>query len=316
MPQAVVVSAPARLHIGLLDVGHATSRTFGGIGLMITDPSTQVRVEPADATWVSGADVRPETRELIRQRLGDLMADIGLPPVRVEIISCPPEHVGFGSKTSLVLSSLIAAARLFGVTVPDDAIQSYSRRGGASGTGIHGFFSGGLIADAGRLGRHPLRPSAQQRPASIPTVVRRVDIPPSWEVSLFLPAGRRMFGSAEAAFFDQVTPIPRMEVLEQIALTYQDILPAVIDADIDSFGRAIDRFSQLGLKAREIAAQPSALRDLIARLRDHVPCVGMSSMGPVVYAISDGPLDDSALAEVGVKLFNRAKGSNEGYTVS
>src|SRR5437867_6780121 len=54
--QAVFVEAAARLHFGVLDLGGALGRWFGGIGAAVPSPSLLVSAQPADALYVEGED--------------------------------------------------------------------------------------------------------------------------------------------------------------------------------------------------------------------------------------------------------------------
>jgi beta-ribofuranosylaminobenzene 5'-phosphate synthase len=89
-----------------------------------------------------------------------------------------------------------------------------------------------------------------------------------------------------------VTPIPRWEVLEQFALVFHGIVPALQEGNLSVFGEALHQFSGLGFKAREITEQGGPVADTISALRDIALCVGMSSMGPLVFAITEHNIVD------------------------
>ena len=134
---------------------------------------------------------------------------------------------------------------------------------------------------------------------------------------MFLPHGLQIFGDDEVAFFRRVTPIPEIEVYEQIALAYHVLIPAIIEDDLDEFGAGLDRLSAIGLKGREISNQPETVRRAISALRKYAPCVGMSSMGPLVFAISRQPLSDS-LTDLppGTQYLGTTSFAREGHTVT
>ena len=50
----ITVTAPARLHFGLLRFGQGRGRQFGGAGVMIDRPSLTVRVTPSQHLQVRG----------------------------------------------------------------------------------------------------------------------------------------------------------------------------------------------------------------------------------------------------------------------
>ena len=172
--------------------------------------------------------------------------------MRIRIKFHGQEHVGLGSKTAVSLATLTAASAARSVRVSNRELQRLCGRGGGSGVGIHGFFVGGFLADAGHKGRLPLLPSAQQAPTSAPTLILRIGGPDGWCISLFLPQGVRMSGDEETNFFRRVTPVPKSEIFAQIGLAYQTIVPAIIEDDLEQFGAALASFSTIGLKGRDI----------------------------------------------------------------
>jgi beta-ribofuranosylaminobenzene 5'-phosphate synthase len=314
MRSSTTVIAPARLHLGLFDLGNATSRTFGGVGLMIENPPTVVTVRRSSATRIEGGSLSDDARLVLERRVLRFVERQGFGPVSVQIENHAPEHVGLGSKTSLILATLTAISELSEVGQDHASIRLASGRGGTSGIGINGFFTGGFLVDAGHRGKRPWLPSAHQSPSGTPVMVTQMPIPIHWRISLFLPDGRRLSGSDEAAFFQRSTPIPRLEVFEQIAIAYHELAPAVIDDDLDAFGDALQRLSRLGLKSREITNQGPQVAYAMTRLREIVPCVGMSSMGPLLFAISrdEPPIEFLGLHEE-LGYMGCTLAANQGY---
>jgi beta-ribofuranosylaminobenzene 5'-phosphate synthase len=190
----------------------------------------------------------------------------------------------------MTMAALMASARVTGRKLSPEALQKLSARGGASGIGIHGFFQGGFVVDAGKLGAHPFLPSSAQQTTVLPTLNRAAQAPEGWIVTLVLPPGIRRSGIPESNFFQQATPIPKLEVIQQIAIVYHELLPAVLEDNLETFGAALDRFAMLGFKAREIQAQEPTVMEVMTMLRGIAPCVGMSSMGPLVFALSRVPI--------------------------
>jgi beta-ribofuranosylaminobenzene 5'-phosphate synthase len=314
----ITVSASARIHIGLFDLSYATPRTFGGLGFMVDKPTTVVSAWPDSAVTIVGPpDLQASSRQYIQQKVQDLIAAYPGRGVTVSIRTTIPEHVGLGSKTAMTLAALTAAARATERPVDALHLQRLSSRGGASGVGIHGFFTGGFVVDAGTLGAVPLLPSSFQRPTKVPTLIRAIQMPEEWIVTLILPPGIKVAGEAESNFFRRVTPIPRAEVLEQIALAYHGLIPAVIDDDLATFGKSLKNFSSFGLKAREISGQGDLVSATIASLERVSPCVGMSSMGPLVFAITTSSiLNRMPALPPGARIITETRGAKNGFKAS
>ena len=254
---------------------------------MVESPIVRVEAwQSPNLEVICPTNVQTSTRNYLLSKVRQLVEEHPGPLVTVELKTNLLEHVGLGSKTSATLAALVAASYASGRRVDDSEIQRLSGRGGASGIGIHGFFTGGFIVDAGRLGRFPLYPSSLQEPDHAPTVIRTTPMPEDWRVTLILPPGVRRSGATESAFFAKVTPIDRLEVLEQLALVYHGMVPAVLEEDLEGFGESLRAFSALGFKAREISAQSPAVSDIMSALREVAPCVGMSSMGPLIFTLT------------------------------
>ena len=62
----VRVSAPARLHLGFLDLNGGLGRRFGSIGLAIDQPTTELTLARAPADLVDGFEARRARRALER----------------------------------------------------------------------------------------------------------------------------------------------------------------------------------------------------------------------------------------------------------
>ena len=286
--RSVTVRAAARAHIGLIDLAFATGRAYGGAGFAISGPETIVSAVRARKSHMH-AEVDLDSRDVAD--LIDCLERLSAryPTIRSEVVvkQAPPSHSGFGSKTSLLLAAITASSTASTVGLLPEEIQLLSRRGGASGIGIHSFFRGGFIIDAGHKVDDiaSLMPSSARLPCSVPPVAFHKQMPSHWVVTLALPRGIMTNGRNEQEFFERETPLPREEVLETLALIYHGVLPSIVTEDLNSFAHAITALQRIGFKAREIATQPPGGADLIRNLDSPCRVVGMSSMGPLIYII-------------------------------
>ncbi|MEX0729013.1 MAG: beta-ribofuranosylaminobenzene 5'-phosphate synthase family protein [Planctomycetaceae bacterium] len=203
-------------------------------------------------------------------------------------------------------------------------IQILSGRGGASGVGIHGFFTGGFILDAGhkRESIDCFAPSSGRNPGCTPALLANVEIPTRWRFALLLPKGYRYSGHREKRFFQEHTPVPKSEVKETLALLHHGVFPAVLEDSIDALRPALREMHRCGFKKRELYGQAAAVRRLFSKLCEIPECaVGMSSLGPLVYAVMREPPQEflSHLAEIADKedavILDICAGRNRGYEV-
>lgn len=289
--KALAVLAYPRLHVGLLDLGHATSRKYGGAGFSIGGPASRLSATPSDRLSLIGfenLDLRGQ--EEIRTVLGRLADFGGLDlPLTLRLDAVAPQHIGLGTKTAICLATVVVVCRSLGLKLSEKDAQRLSGRGGTSGVGIHAFFHGGFVLDLGRpTDDEPFAPSSSVIPDTIPILSTRVAIPENWRFALLLPAGIRLSGSAERSFFAKNTPIDPSEVYKAIALLYHDILPSVIQGDLRTLSSALTAFHLSGFKHHELLAQDGTVRELVLELQARkVGAVGMSSLGPLVYVIVD-----------------------------
>lgn len=319
------VRAYPRLHLGLLDVAGVTPRRFGGGGLSIDALPVQVHAKPSRTLHIEArgfADQR--SVDEISAALRRAQHEACLPAVSVTIEAAPPQHVGLGSKTALILAALRAAFSAHEQEPKDRVLQLLSGRGGTSGVGIHTFFLGGFVIDGGHAaGVGPLLPSSAGRPADVPPVVVRCDVPPDWQVSLILPDGRRIEGAGELEFFRANTPIPGAEAETALAIMYHGIAPAFLLADLDLLRHSLKALQAIGFKRCEIANQSDTVAGLLEQLDGiSTGAVGMSSLGPLVFFVShayDQAARDRAeavSAEAGAKVLAVATGRNSSYDLA
>lgn len=306
-------------------MGNVTPRSYGGAGFTLSSPVTEIIATHGQRTSVRGLEKLDSTgrRDLVASldRLSKLNPS---QTARLIIKSIPTQHVGLGTKSSLLLGALAATTLVNEGIVSRPLLQRVSERGGASGVGVNAFFQGGFIADAGHDQRDcpTLGPSSGRIPGKIPPVVSRVNIPNRWVFYLLLPPGRRFSGLEERKFFKQNTPVPRSEVLNTIALLYHGVVPAVLGEDLALLKTSIAGLHAVGFKRRELGAQSEYTKRLMAHFGKVESCaVGLSSMGPLVYVVADES-DRSFALEVGrtcnkfkASLIETCKGRNRGFEV-
>jgi len=277
------IRTPSRLHFGLLGWGPQPQRQFGGIGLMINSPGIDLTAEPAPAWMVEGPLATRVEQIITRLRARMLETGTVVPPARIRIESAPAEHVGLGVGTQLCLAVARTVLRLAGM--PEPTVEQLARltgRGGRSGIGLHGFHHGGLIVDGGRKGE-----------ADFPPLVARVPFPEDWSILIVQPAGERgLHGSDESRAFGNLPPFAPGVTDSLCRLVLLEILPAVIERDLQSFGGALNELqarvgacfapAQGGIYA---TAQAAAIVDDLKRLG--FAGAGQSSWGPTLYAFAD-----------------------------
>jgi len=277
------VSARSRLHFGLVDLVGATPRRFGGLGAMLEQPSVKVVCEPAKVFTIIGGAVDDRLRKSVLSAAARYQSSVGGEAARFEVVTSPPRHIGLGSGTATVMACLQGLDGLVGGGVARAKLGEMSGRGGASGTGVNGYWHGGWIVDAGQPLDAPVLPSGLQVPIKPSLMTQRLESP-AWAVDLYLPPGVQVSGVAESRLFRRAAANEGMESLQALALLHHGLVPALLSSDLPTFGDYMGQFQALSLKRLEIGHQGPEVASLKKSLMDSYPCVAMSSMGPILAA--------------------------------
>ena len=284
----IVVTAPARLHFGMLDPAGVGARRFGGFGVGVESPRVVVaaRSRPGEAVTATGSQA-DRAQAFARRARTSFGLDGG---VEVTVHEAIPPHVGLGSGTKLGLAIARAVAELAGVSAAPEQLAEASGRGARSSVGCWTFTAPGLVVEAGVAGEGPISP-----------LVARHPMPERWRCVLALPVGiEGLSGDAEERFFGLLHERPPGEPrVSRLLLT--ELLPGLLAGDIDEFGMALTEI-QRDVGSIFAAQQggvfhPNAAPLVDALLALHVNAVGQSSWGPAVYGIVDGPERAAEVAE-------------------
>jgi beta-RFAP synthase len=277
---SIFVEAPARLHFGILDLGGRLGRRFGGLGAAIPCPSLLLEAAPAAQLTAHGPDAARAV-EFARR----FLAFHGRPESgRLVIHKAIPSHAGLGSGTQLGLAVARALAELHGLPTDPVELARVVARGKRSAIGTWTFALGGFIVEGGRrLGTDKIAP-----------LLARFAVPSSWRCVVAVPPGARgLSGEAEAAAFEQLPAPPDRDVERVSHLVLMQLLPALVEADLASFGEALSAVQRI--TGAWFAEQqggifaPGHTEQLVADMAAWGTAgVGQSSWGPAVYGLVEG----------------------------
>jgi beta-ribofuranosylaminobenzene 5'-phosphate synthase len=273
---SVEVFAPARLHLGFLDVSGTLGRRFGSLGLTIQGMGTRITLSRAfDRSEVARFSER--TTRLLAS-LSERHA--GLAPLQLKIQEAIPEHIGLGSGTQLGLAIAAGMAALQGERASARALAEQVERGARSGIGIGAFESGGFLVDGGK--------GPGETPAPI---IARANFPEAWRIILIFDHERRgLFGDAEKAAFRALPAFPAEAAGRLCHLVLMRLLPGLAESTFDPVAEAIGEISaRVGDHFAPVQggrfASPRVSR-VLGWLRDAgFGGVGQSSWGPTAFAL-------------------------------
>jgi len=325
-PQSISVQASARLHLGFLDLNGGLGRHFGSIGLAVSSHQTKISLSTENTTYpISLTDaIQQKISKLVKQFYLTLGA--GVPSEqhqsKLQVHSLIPEHAGLGSGTQLALVIGQLLATYHQLDVSPQQIAEAMDRGKRSGIGISTFSSGGFIVDAG-LGAHSATPAS----------IFRHDFPSQWRLVMLMDKRQQgIHGQTEIQAFKTLPQFPLKHSQHICHLTLMQLLPALVEEDIELFGAAITEIQALigqhfaPIQGGQYTSQP------IARLLQHAQSSGFngvaqSSWGPTACIFTDSqPQADHLIMELheliaaetslqGVELLS-ATGVNKGADIT
>jgi beta-RFAP synthase len=284
----VAVFAPARLHLGFLDLEGGLGRRFGGLGLAIDGFGTRLRLAAAPTATASG----PGADRALRY-LDQAATALNLPPgARIAIDEASPEHAGFGSGTQLGLAVAAALARLHGARVTTTELAKAIGRGARSGIGIGAFDSGGFLVDGG------LAPGAEPAP-----VVARLAFPADWRVLLILDRARRgLHGSGESAAFGKLPDFSEALAGRLCRVLLLRLLPGLAERDFAAVSSALgeiqERLGDYFSAAQNGRYSSPGVAEALAWLHSQgIIGIGQSSWGPTGFALLESAAQAAAVAK-------------------
>ena len=277
---ALRVTAPARLHLGFLDLNGGLGRRFGSIGLAIDRPATELAITKSNENSATGPE-SDRVLDLLRK-----FTDRGTSGAyAVDVANAIPAHAGLGSGTQLALAVGAAIARLQGRELSAADLAALGERGARSGIGLEAFASGGFIIDGGK--------GSTDRP---PPLTLRADFPDHWRVMLILdPSFAGVSGEAEKTAFAGLPDFPESQAAHICHLVLMKLVPGLKEEDIDAFGSAITEIQKIvGTHFASKQGGSPWTSEAVGRLASHMQKlgatgIGQSSWGPTGFAFVDSP---------------------------
>jgi len=288
------VIAPARLHMGFLDLGGSLGRRFGSIGVGVNEIATRLSMMPSDRLAAHG----PEADRAIAA-VSKFVSALGRDfEVEIHVEEAIPGHIGLGSGTQLELAVGMALSRLYDLDLTVRDLAPIVERGARSGIGIAVFERGGLVVDGGR-GENTV----------IPPVIARLEFPADWRfILVFDERNWGLHGTEEIEAFRSLPVFPAAEAAHLCHLLLMKGLPALAECDIRGFGEVIaelqrsvgDYFAPAQGGRFTSAAVAEALAFLEAQ---GAVGIGQSSWGPTGFCLAENVSRAEKLVNVARRRF-------------
>jgi beta-ribofuranosylaminobenzene 5'-phosphate synthase len=267
-----------------MDLNGDLGRLYGSIGVTLSNPKTEISVEPGRSLSVKCGD--DNTHQKILELVATFSKHYQIDPnVTIRVFDSIPEHKGLGSGTQLALSIATAMANIFGIEAGAYELSGVMGRGVRSSIGSWGFERGGLIIDSGKK-----KINDGNTDAAPPKIVARYDFPDEWKFLIVVPEEKQgLSGEQETKAIQFVHPSKKIS--EEICrLVMIKLLPSLIDMDIKGFGKALSEIDcRTGLFFKPIQGGIYCEKlsyELIDQLLElGVYGTGQSSWGPAVYGL-------------------------------
>jgi beta-RFAP synthase len=277
----VTVKTPSRLHFSMIDMRGDIGRIHGSVGVAINNPSIVLKAKEAPTI-----DVKGPRADRVKAFAETLLAISGISGgVSIDVLTDIMEHSGFGSGTQLALAVGTGLSELYGLSWTAEEIAQKLNRSRRSGIGTYAFKHGGFIVDAGHK---------TNSETGIPPLLFRADVPESWRFVIGVPRiPVKKSGSAETNAFKKLDPPPATLIGEISRIILMQMIPAIIEEDIVSFGAAMTsvdyRFGEFWMEIQGGRFTHPLIEDGIGFLVENGALgVGQSSWGPGFYGLSEG----------------------------
>ena len=308
----VTVSAPARLHLGFMDMNGELGRNFGGLGLTLAGIKTSLSVSASDEITAKG----PSSKRAIKYAKLLLKKYAPDRAVHIEIHEAIPNHAGLGSGTQMGLAVCSAIAHLFDLDIDVTTIAKLTDRGARSGIGVGAFQQGGFIVDGGRGGK-----------TIIPPVICRMTFPSQWRLILIFDDQKAgLSGSSEKTAFKKLPPMDPGISANLCRTVLMRVLPALVETNINDFGRGVTYVQQMvgDYFANYQGGRFSSnlVADALSWMQDQgIVGVGQSSWGPTGFALIENEIEAKRLVKEASKVSSKelsfivCEASNEGASI-
>ncbi len=274
--ESISIIAPARLHLGFMDMHGGLGRQFGSLGLSLSDIFTHITAKKSDAIVIHGPSSNRGT-EYVSRILNALKIKGG---VEITIHEAIPEHAGLGSGTQLSLAIGIAIARLYGFQTPVREVAILMQRGARSGIGIGAFTTGGFLVDGGR-----------GESTEVPPIVSQYYFPEEWRILLVFDKDvEGINGNSEKEIFERLPPMTEANSGRICRMVLMQLLPALAEKNCAKFGAAITEIQKMVgehfSEAQNGHYSSLQVADIMRWVLLHGAAgVGQSSWGPTGFAV-------------------------------
>jgi beta-ribofuranosylaminobenzene 5'-phosphate synthase len=236
MTSKIVVTTPAHLHAGNMDLTGDLGRLYGTAGFTIDYPRTVIEASKTEETNVTGEDLE-NAREYVRLFTEKYKIKGG---IRINVKETMPKHLGMGSQTALALSIGTVISRFYNLNPGVEEMALSLGRGDVTALGVNSFRKGGFIVDGG----YRIRDKGEM----VPPLIFRHPIPDDWLFIVCIPRkpipGVLEIKAREEDVLRQLKPMPEHMSDRLSRILLMQVMPSIMEHDIKAFGKYITAFNR------------------------------------------------------------------------
>ncbi len=228
MKKNFTINAPARIHIGFLDLDKNSNRKYGSLGLTISDFSYKIKIENSNRITVNCRN--QELKSKIKKIINAFNKKKKILGCKITVLNEIPIHRGLGSGTQLALSVGYLISKLNKIRINTDQMAINLSRGIRSGIGIESFKYGGFNVDVGKL-KGSFTP---------PLNILNIKWPKKWKILLILDTNLvGTHGKKEDQEFRDLKKINISQVNLNCKSLLMNIIPGLIEKNFDEFSKGL-----------------------------------------------------------------------------
>ena len=271
-------------------------RLNGGIGFSISSPTLDMSFEVSDTIDIIDKRIHGFTEDELN-RLNSHINHVAKNQDFEKVFICVinegiiQSHVGFGSNSMIYLASVEALFILNQRDYSEKDVIVLSGRGGTSGIGINTYFKGGYVFDTGVKNHEQriLAPSSSfvSKECQQPLLTKCVELP-LWDLGICIPQIVPKTEEEEKRFFQRNCPIEKSDVEKILYEVVYGVTSSLLENDFKAFCESINAIQQTKWKSLERNLYGNTIVEVEDTIRKNgARCVGMSSLGPMLYFFAD-----------------------------
>ena len=306
----LVISSPARLHLGFFGIEKTYGYSYGSMGLAINRYKTLIKISKTNRPQSNISKKYLEPLEKYLNSIGKKCK------MKIILENEMKKHVGLGSGTQTALCLGKGVSKLLGLNLNTEKIVKIFNRGLRSGTGIGIFEKGGFIVDT-------CKKINQQ-----PQILLRKKFPSNWKIVLLSDKTLKgVSGDREKEFF-RSKKILKSISSELSEVVLRGIIPSIIYKDFLCFAKNISLFQKLTVEFYKKKQKDLFVSNEISRVVKYISKsktlgIGQSSWGPFSYIFTESlPSAKEVIKIINTKfsMYNNltyeiASARNSGYKI-